>query len=146
MFKHIRGFLTAAAFAAVMSVGFGTAAKADAPMSIQGAKTVDSAAIIDLVQSKGDLVILDNRREADYNAGHIEGSVRLLDDDITGPDVLAKHVSSKTTPVLFYCNGLKCGRAAKAAEKAIGWGYGEVYYYALGMDEWKAKGLPLAVK
>jgi rhodanese-related sulfurtransferase len=45
--------------------------------------------------------------------------------------------------VLFYCNGVKCGRAAKAVEKAVTVGYTRVYYYALGMDEWKAEGLPL---
>ena len=57
--------------------------------------------------------------------------------------MLAEAVPAKDAPVLFYCNGLSCGRAANAAQKAVDWGYSNVYYYALGMDEWRELGLPL---
>jgi rhodanese-related sulfurtransferase len=67
----------------------------------------------------------------------------LIDTDITDEVVLAKHVKAKNAPILFYCNGLKCGRAAKATEKAVGWGYTNVHYYALGLEEWKQRKLPL---
>ena len=87
-------------------------------------------------------MILDNRKEEDFAAGHIEGAVRLIDTDVNAK-LLAKHVKSKAVPVLFYCNGVKCGRAAKAAERAVQLGYTKVYYYALGMEEWNAKNLPL---
>lgn len=118
-------------------------ARADAPMSITGATTVDAKAIIALMESKPDLVIIDNRRAEDYANGFIEGAVRVLDTDLTEA-VLASHVKTKATPVLFYCNGVKCGRAAKATEMAVRWGYTQVHYYALGMEEWRALGLPLA--
>lgn len=124
----------------------GMAVAADAPLEIKGALTVDAKAIIDLVEKSKTLVILDNRHEADYVAGHIEGAVRLLDDDITDEAVMAKAIPTKDTPALFYCNGLKCGRAAKAATKAVGWGYSKIYYYAKGMEEWRAEGLPLVSK
>ncbi|WP_019015130.1 rhodanese-like domain-containing protein [Elioraea tepidiphila] len=118
-------------------------ARADAPMSIAGATTVDAKAIIALMESKPDLVIIDNRRAEDYANGFIEGAVRVLDTDLTEA-VLASHVKTKATPVLFYCNGVKCGRAAKATEMAVRWGYTQVHYYALGMEEWRALGLPVA--
>lgn len=118
-------------------------ARADAPMSITGATTVDAKAIIALMESKPDLVIIDNRRAEDYANGFIEGAVRVLDTDLTEA-VLASHVKTKATPVLFYCNGVKCGRAAKATEMAVRWGYTQVHYYALGMEEWRALGLPVA--
>ena len=121
-------------------------ALADAPMNIDGATTVDAEAIIDLIGGTADLVILDNRREADFAAGHIEGAIRLIDDDITGPDVLAGVIPSTDTPVLFYCNGLACGRAAAAVEMAVGWGYSNVHYYALGMQEWNDLGLPVVTQ
>lgn len=119
-----------------------SAAWADAPMEIAGATTVDAEGVIALIGAEPGLVILDNRREADFAAGHIEGAIRLIDTDITGPEVLEAHGASPGGPVLFYCNGLSCGRAANAAEMAVGWGYGAVYYYALGMTEWNALGLP----
>jgi rhodanese-related sulfurtransferase len=115
----------------------------EAPMDIKGAKTLNADGVIELIQKTSTIVILDNRSAADYEAGHIEGAVRLIDTDITEEAVLAKHVKAKNTPVLFYCNGLKCGRAAKATEKAVGWGYTNVHYYALGLEEWKQRKLPL---
>lgn len=115
----------------------------EAPMDIKGAKTLNADGVIELIQKTSTFVILDNRSAADYEAGHIEGAVRLIDTDITEEAVLAKHVKAKNTPVLFYCNGLKCGRAAKATEKAVGWGYTNVHYYALGLEEWKQRKLPL---
>ncbi|MFW5641724.1 MAG: rhodanese-like domain-containing protein [Roseicyclus sp.] len=134
------GILTALGLALAVAA---PASAADAPETIPGATTVDAEGVIDLIGSQPDLVILDNRREADYAAGHIEGAVRLIDTDITGPEVLAAQVPGLDTPVLFYCNGLSCGRAANAAEIAVGWGYTAVHYYALGMTEWNELGLPL---
>jgi rhodanese-related sulfurtransferase len=130
-----------AGFALMLGVA---AAFADgAPAELKGATTVNADAVIELIQKNDNLVILDNRSVADYDAGHIEGAVRLIDTDITAEAVLAAKVKSRDTPVLFYCNGLKCGRAAKATMKAVEWGYGKVYYYALGLEEWKQRGLPL---
>lgn len=120
----------------------GMALAQDAPMQLKGATTVNAKEILDLVAKFPNMVVLDNRKQEDFAAGHIEGAVRLIDTDVT-PDALAKHVKTKDVPVLFYCNGLKCGRAAKAAEKAIEAGYSKVYYYALGMDEWNKQGLPV---
>ena len=135
--------VTVACVVAVFGVGLTVSAQADAPLEIAGATTVDAAMIIDLVETTPTLVILDNRNETDYNAGHIEGAVRLIDTDITEASVLAAHISALDTPALFYCNGLQCGRAANAVAKAVEWGYTNVYYYAKGMEEWKAEGLPL---
>ncbi len=118
------------------------AAAQEAPTQINGAVTVTAQQIIDLVTKTPDLVIFDTRKPEDFAAGHIEGAVRLIDTDVSA-DSLAKTVKAKDAPVLFYCNGLKCGRAAKAAEKAIELGYKKIYYYALGMDEWNKQGLPV---
>jgi rhodanese-related sulfurtransferase len=115
----------------------------DAPLHIDGATTVNADAVIELITSTPDLVILDNRREADYDAGHIEGAVRLLDTDIVAASDISAHVATLETPVMFYCNGVLCGRASNAVNKAIGFGYTHVYYYALGVEEWRELGLPL---
>jgi rhodanese-related sulfurtransferase len=115
----------------------------EAPMEIPGATTVDAEGVITLIETTPDLVILDNRSVADYDAGHIEGAIRLIDTDITGAADIAAHVPSLDSPVLFYCNGLSCGRAANAAEMAVDFGYTNVSYYALGMTEWRELGLPL---
>jgi rhodanese-related sulfurtransferase len=139
----MRKFLGMAAAFALMFVTAPAVLAQDAPMEIKGAKTVNADAIVELIKKTSNLVILDNRSDADYKAGSIKEAVRLIDTDITSEAVLAQHVKTKDTPILFYCNGLKCGRAAKASVMAVGWGYKNVYYYALGMEEWKQRSLPL---
>jgi len=119
------------------------AAAADAPLAINGAVTVNADGVIALVQTSADLIIIDNRTRADYDIGHIESALPLVDSEITEETVLARIVKSKNEPVLFYCNGVKCGRAANATARAVSWGYTKVYYYALGMAQWKERGLPL---
>lgn len=113
-----------------------------APLEIKGATTVDAEKIIALIDTKKDLVIIDNRRVEDFDAGHMEGAVRVLDTDLSEAK-LAQLAPQKDRTLLFYCNGVNCGRAAKAAQLALGWGYRNVHYYALGMDEWKKLQLPL---
>ncbi len=115
-----------------------------APMEIRGATTVNADGVIRLIESETRLVILDNRRAEDFAVGHIENAKRILDTDLDQAKMLA-FAPVKDQPVLFYCNGLSCGRAAKASEMAVAWGYTKVFYYALGMDEWKKLGLPLTV-
>jgi rhodanese-related sulfurtransferase len=137
---YLRNFVIAA-IAATFSLILPAAAQ-DAPLEIAGAKTVNARQIFELVAKTPNIVILDNRKPEDFAAGHIEGAVRLIDTDVNS-ETLAKQVPTKDTPVLFYCNGVKCGRAAKATEKAVELGYAKVYYYALGMDEWNSQRLPL---
>ncbi len=128
-----------------IALAFGPAAAhaEDAPLEIQGARTVNADGVIDLVRKTDQVVIVDNRTVADYEAGHIEGAINLIDTDIANEATLARHVKSRDTPVLFYCNGVKCGRAAKASARAVEWGYTKVYYYALGLQEWRDRHLPL---
>ena len=130
--------------AVALTIAFAPPALAgEAALTIRGAVTVDADDLIALVQTSSDLVIIDNRTIADYDAGHIEGALHLIDTELTDEGALARVVRSKDAPVLFYCNGVKCGRAANATVKAVSWGYSRVYYYALGIAEWKKRGLPL---
>jgi len=117
----------------------------DAPLEISGAKTVDYKGVVDLLSTAPGLVVIDNRKQADFDSGHIEGAVNIPDTDMS-KELLANAAPSTNTPILFYCNGVKCGRAANATTKALGWGYDHIYYYAGGMFEWKANRLPLVTK
>ncbi|WP_455366992.1 rhodanese-like domain-containing protein, partial [Kaarinaea lacus] len=75
------------------------------------------------------------------SAGWIEGSVGLPDYD-TSAESLAKHIPSKSTPVLFYCNGVKCGRSVNSSKVAIEAGYQNIYWFRGGWEEWTEKGMP----
>jgi rhodanese-related sulfurtransferase len=114
----------------------------EAPLQIAGAHTVDAEQVIALIDRTPGLVIIDSRKAEDFAAGAIEGAILLTDTDMTERK-LFKIAPNRSKPILFYCNGVKCGRAAKAVSKAVEWGYKEVYYYALGMAEWEKRGLPM---
>ena len=89
-----------------------------------------------------ELVLFDSRITADRKEGYIEGSISLPDID-TSCDSLEILTHDRDTPVMFYCNGIKCGRSAKAAQIAIDCGYKDVYLFRKGMEEWQDKQYPL---
>jgi rhodanese-related sulfurtransferase len=51
--------------------------------------------------------------------------------------------SDKGDRIIFYCNGVKCGKSKEAAQRAIALGYENVWVYAEGMPVWEEKGLPI---
>lgn len=118
-------------------------AKEDTPESIPGTQKVSAMEVIDLVDTEPDLVIIDSRKPADREAaGWIPGAVALPNFETT-PETLAKILASKDSPVLFYCNGPKCGRSGDAAQKAIDAGYTNIYWFRGGWEDWSNAGLPV---
>ena len=118
------------------------AEKPDVPEFLNGTTRVSAEELIDLVDSKPNLVVLDSRKASDYQKGFIEGAISLPNTE-TNAGTLAQHVKSKSNPILFYCNGVKCGRSVKAAKIAIAEGYSNIFWFRGGMEEWEAKGLPV---
>jgi rhodanese-related sulfurtransferase len=112
------------------------------PEYIDGTTIVDATGLIDTVREIPELILIDSRITADRKEGFIEGSVSLPDTD-TDCDSLASIVPSLTTPVLFYCNGIKCGRSATTASIAVDCGYSSVYWFRNGMEEWQEQEFPL---
>ena len=117
-------------------------AESKAPEFIDGTKRVSAEEVIEIATNTPDLVIIDARKTSDRDAaGWIEGSVGLPDYD-TNAESLAKHIPSKATPVLFYCNGVKCGRSVKSSRQAVELGYKNIYWFRGGWEEWTEKGMP----
>ena len=120
------------------------AEKKDSPLTIEGTKKVTAEEVIDLVTNLPNIVIVDARKASDRDAaGWIEGSVGLPNYD-TNEQSLAKHVASKDTPVLFYCNGVKCGRSVESSKLAVSLGYKNIYWFRGGWEEWTQKGMPVS--
>ena len=116
--------------------------KVKTPERIEGTTLVSAEQFLELVENKPDLVIIDARIEMDRKQGYIETSISLPNID-TDCSSLATHIPAKDHNVLFYCNGVKCGRSAKSAKIALGCGYKNIYWFRGGIEEWKDKKLPL---
>lgn len=121
------------------------AAEVVSPDSIPGTTRVDAEGVISIVEKVTDLVIIDARISVDRKQGFIEGSRSLPDIDTTC-GTLEKVIPGKSRPVLFYCNGVKCGRSVKSINIAQACGYQKIYWFRGGFEEWKAKGYPFVTE
>lgn len=118
-----------------------TAWAAVSPEFIEGTKRVSAEEFIGLVDKIQNLVVVDSRIPGDRKQGYVEGSISLPDIE-TDCKTLANTIPSKQAAALFYCNGVKCGRSAKAIKIALQCGYRNVYWFRGGFEEWLAKGYP----
>jgi rhodanese-related sulfurtransferase len=112
------------------------------PPAIEGAVTIDAEQLIALVVDHQDTVLIDSRVGTDRADGYIEGSVPLVDTK-TDCDSLARLIGTRATPVIFYCNGVRCDRSGRAVVIAVACGYRKVYWFRGGIEEWRAKEFPL---
>jgi len=126
------------------SAGNGNAIKGKiaSPETIDGVVNVDADGLIEKLMEIEALVLIDSRIRADRKEGYIEGSVSLPDIETTC-ETLETIIKDGSTAALFYCNGVKCGRSARAAQIALDCGYTEIYWYRNGMEEWQEKHYPL---
>lgn len=111
------------------------------PESIDGATKVNAEEFIDLVEKIPELVIIDSRIPGDRNQGYIEGSFSLPDVETTCKS-LSNIIRKKEIASLFYCNGIKCERSAKAINIALDCGYSNIYWFRSGFEEWLEKDYP----
>jgi rhodanese-related sulfurtransferase len=143
MLNIIRTFnpVTIVSAALLLLVSSSSIAAEKTPESIDGTTRVTAEEVIELVGNHDDLVVIDARIVADRAQGWIEDSVSLPNIDTT-PETLAKVAPDKSKPVLFLCNGVKCGRSVESSKNAVKWGYKKIYWFRGGMEEWENKGLP----
>lgn len=115
------------------------------PQEVAGTVKVSAEEVFSLFEGTPGLVIIDSRLadgpSAGRSQGFIEGSVSLPDTQTDCPS-LARVIPKKDTPALFYCNGPKCGRSAKAIDVARKCGYRRLYWFRGGFEEWMEKGYP----
>ncbi len=112
-----------------------------APEQIPGVTRVEAEDLLTLVGEEPRLLIIDSRIRMDRRQGFIESSVSLPDTE-TSCASLQQALGDRHRPVVFYCNGVKCGRSGKAAQVATACGHSRIYWYRGGFEDWKQKGYP----
>ena len=116
-----------------------------APENIPGVLIISAEQVVELILNTPELVVIDSRKKAEYVKGHIEGAVNILNSDLS-PELLARLAPDRHQPVLLYCNGVLCLRSSDAAEKAISWGYQQIYWFRGGWKEWTEKRFPIVIE
>lgn len=121
------------------------AAAPPSPESIDGTIKINAEQLIEFVTKTQDVKIIDSRIRSDREHGFIEGSINLPDTE-TNCETLAGIIPSLSTPIIFYCNGPKCGRSAVAAKLALSCQYGIIYWFRGGFEEWLSKNYPVILE
>jgi len=113
-----------------------------APENIQDVTIVTAEEVVDLILANPDLIVIDSRKKTEYQKGHIEGAINILNTRLTREE-LESVSADKSREILFYCNGTRCLRSSDSIKKAKTWGYTRLIWFRGGWKEWTEKRLPV---
>lgn len=92
-----------------------------------------------IVDTKTEVMLIDTRTPTEYREGHIAGAINIPDKNIDKS--LGLLPKDKNTLLVFYCNGTKCGKSTKMADRAAAAGHKNMQIYDDGFPVWEEKGL-----
>jgi rhodanese-related sulfurtransferase len=112
------------------------------PSTKDGYTIIDTADLKKLLDTDpADVVVVDARNPEEYQEVHIKDAINVPQKKFKKYQHLLPE--KKSTQLVFYCNGVKCGKSKKAAKAALAMGYERVLVYAEGMPVWEEKGMPI---
>lgn len=89
------------------------------------------------IDKQAKMVLIDSRpKRKKYDKGHIPSALSIPDSKFA--KMQEQLPADKSTPLVFYCGGLKCRLSHKSAKKAINLGYTKVKVFAEGYPAWVA--------
>jgi rhodanese-related sulfurtransferase len=92
-------------------------------------------------QTAPGLIVVDARSVEEYQEVHIKNAISIPLSKLEKDSSLLP--TSKEARLVFYCNGIKCGKSGKSAKIALENGFRDVSVYADGMPVWEEKGYPI---
>lgn len=114
----------------------------ETPMTLPGAKTVTADEVKGLL---GKAVILDVRRKAAFQEGHLQGARSIThahNKDSKSFD-LSVYGTDKSATIVIHGHGSDGWSAVDAVNTAVKAGFTNVLWLRGGFKEWSDKGLPL---
>jgi rhodanese-related sulfurtransferase len=114
----------------------------------EAAKTPDiSTEQMRAIMRDGNVLVLDTRSRAEFDAGHIPGARNLNAAPAALPAAVEAFVSGdKSKALVLYCNGPYCQASRRLGDQLADAGFSNVKRYQLGMPVWRALGGPVAVE
>lgn len=104
-------------------------------------KTVSSEKLKDMLDEKRSFTLVDARTNDEFQAAHLTTAINIAEKDFDKKIELLPR--DKGALMVFYCNGIKCGKSKKVAAKAKDAGYTNLLIYADGFPVWEEKGYPI---
>ncbi len=132
----MKRFFTAVIFLVLTVVSFVSIAAADVEF-----KTIDTNQLKAMIDEKKDFTLIDARTKEEYQEAHIVKAISIPEKEFENSISLLP--SGKSSLLVFYCNGAKCGKSKKAAAKADAAGYKNILIYRDGFPVWEEKNMPI---
>jgi TolB-like protein/rhodanese-related sulfurtransferase/Flp pilus assembly protein TadD len=108
--------------------------------SIEGVTAIDLDTAKSMIEAG--TVLVDVRPLADFQRGHIPGTMNLSVAEALSRESLG-NLAGPDDPVIFSCFGKYCAYSAYAAAKARLWGHTRVYRFPGGFPGWREAGYPV---
>lgn len=116
--------------------------KKDQPATLAGVKNITGAELKQWMDTKKPFVLSDNRVKEQFDAERIKGAKWLLADHLLADPKLADQQFKKDDTIVLYCNGIACWRSPAAAVMLQHLGFKNLYWYRVGLPEWKMLKFP----
>jgi rhodanese-related sulfurtransferase len=103
------------------------------------------------ILADGSAILLDSRKRAEFEAGHIAGACNVAPPPGATP---AEYVAAverfvrgdKNRPLVIYCNGQYCRQGRQLSAQLVESGFTNVKRYQLGIPVWRALSLPVEIE
>ena len=104
-------------------------------------KFIDTTRLKEMMDSKDAFVLIDARTKEEYEEAYIPGAVNIQEKEFD--KLLPSLPADKSSLLVIYCNGAKCGKSKKVAKKAADAGYTNVVLYGEGFPVWEEHNLKI---
>lgn len=104
-------------------------------------KVISTEQLKQMLDEKKDFTLVDARTKEEYQEAHIEKAVNIQEKNFD--ELAALLPANRNALLVFYCNGIKCGKSKKVAAKAQAAGYTNILVYIEGFPVWEERGMPI---
>lgn len=94
-----------------------------------------------LFETKAEFFLIDSRTEPEYAESHIVKAINISEKNLDKN--LALLPRDKSLLLVIYCNGVKCGKSKRLAQKLEALDFRNIRIYLEGIPVWEERNLPL---
>ncbi len=102
-------------------------------------ETITTDELLDLRRGDAPFLLINALSPIEYKQEAISGSVNIPSSHMQPGHPLLP--LDKSTPLIFYCKGVRCTKSRRAARKAMEFGFENVKIYTEGLPGWKRRNL-----
>lgn len=92
-------------------------------------------------EKKKVFTLIDTRSREEYQEAHIIGALNIPEKNFD--ELVSLLPSDKSSLLVFYCNGVKCGKSKRTAKKATVLRYNNIAIYNEGFPVWEERNLKI---